>query len=44
MLKAMRDAKLTEQDQTDLVEFIKALSGKYPIVKPPELPEESSAG
>jgi cytochrome c peroxidase len=39
MLKAVREAKLTEQDQKDLVEFLKALSGEYPIVKPPELPK-----
>lgn len=38
MLQAVRKAKLTEQDQKDLVEFLKALSGEYPIVKPPELP------
>jgi hypothetical protein len=35
----VRDAKLTAQDQKDLVEFLKALSGKYPIVEPPKLPE-----
>jgi cytochrome c peroxidase len=38
MLKSVRDAKLTEQDQKDLVEFLKALSGEYPIVEPPALP------
>lgn len=38
MLKALREAQLTEQDQKDLVEFLKALSGDYPIVEPPELP------
>lgn len=37
MLKAVRQAKLTEEDQKDLVEFLKALSGEYPIVKPPKL-------
>ena len=36
---AVRDAKLTAQDQKDLVEFLKALSGKYPIIEPPKLPE-----
>jgi cytochrome c peroxidase len=36
---AVRDAKLSAQDQKDLVEFLKALSGKYPIVEPPKLPE-----
>jgi cytochrome c peroxidase len=35
----VREAKLTAQDQKDLVEFLKALSGKYPIVAPPKLPE-----
>jgi cytochrome c peroxidase len=38
MLQEVRDAKLTEQDQKDLVEFLKALSGEFPIVEPPELP------
>ena len=38
MLRVMRDAKLTEGSQKDLVEFLKALSGEYPIVKPPKLP------
>jgi cytochrome c peroxidase len=38
MLKSVRDAELTEQDQKDLVEFLKALSGEYPIVEPPTLP------
>ena len=38
MLKAVRNAKLTEEDQKNLVEFLKALSGEYPIVKPPKLP------
>lgn len=37
-LKAVREAKLTEQDRKDLVEFLKALSGKYPVVEPPKLP------
>jgi cytochrome c peroxidase len=36
---AVREAKLTAQDQKDIVEFLKALSGKYPIVQPPALPE-----
>ncbi len=38
MLKSVRDAKLTEQDRKDLVEFLKALSGEYPIVEPPQQP------
>lgn len=36
---AIRESKLTARDQKDLVEFLKALSGKYPIVEPPRLPE-----
>jgi len=39
ILHAVRDAKLTARDRADLVEFLKALSGKYPIVEPPKLPE-----
>ena len=35
-LKAVREAKLTEQDRKDLVEFLKALSGEYPIVAAPK--------
>jgi len=38
MMKAVREAELTEQDQKDLVEFMKALSGEYPVVAPPKLP------
>ena len=34
----VRQAKLTEQDRNDVVEFLKALSGKFPVVEPPELP------
>jgi cytochrome c peroxidase len=30
MLRALGDQELTEQDQKDLVEFLKALSGDYP--------------
>lgn len=37
-LKAVRDANLTAQDREDLVDFLKALSGEYPIVQPPKLP------
>jgi cytochrome c peroxidase len=37
-LKAVREAKLSEQDRQDLVEFLKGLSGEYPLVKPPQLP------
>jgi hypothetical protein len=38
MLKAVRSKELTEEQQKDIVEFLKALSGEYPIVEPPELP------
>jgi cytochrome c peroxidase len=38
ILKGVREAKLSEQDRADLVEFLKALSGQYPIIKPPTLP------
>lgn len=37
VLKSVREANLTEQDRNDLVEFLKALSGKYPMVEPPKL-------
>jgi cytochrome c peroxidase len=39
MLKSVREANLGEQDQKDLVEFLKALSGKYPVIEPPTLPK-----
>jgi cytochrome c peroxidase len=39
MLKAVRSAGLTKEDQQDLVEFLKALSGEYPVTEPPPLPE-----
>jgi len=35
---SVRNAKLTAENQKDLVEFLKALSGKPPIVEPPALP------
>jgi cytochrome c peroxidase len=35
----VREAKLTAKDRKDLVEFLKALTGNYPIVEPPKLPE-----
>jgi cytochrome c peroxidase len=37
-VKSIREAKLSAADQKDIVEFLKALSGKYPIVDPPKLP------
>jgi len=38
VLQAVGGAKLTDQDKKDLVEFLKALSGKYPIMDPPKMP------
>jgi len=38
MMKGVRRAMLTEQDRKDLVEFLKALSGDYPVIEPPQLP------
>jgi cytochrome c peroxidase len=38
MLKSVREAKLAGQDKKDIVEFLKSLSGKYPIVEEPKLP------
>ena len=35
MLKTVRETKFSEKDQQDLVEFLKALSGKYPVIEPP---------
>jgi cytochrome c peroxidase len=39
MLKSVRDAKLGAKEQKDLVEFLKALSGKYPVIEPPPPPK-----
>jgi cytochrome c peroxidase len=38
MMKSVGNAKLSEQDQKDIVDFLKALSGEYPVIAPPELP------
>ena len=38
MIKAVRKAELTDQDREDLVEFLKALSGDYPVIETPQLP------
>jgi cytochrome c peroxidase len=35
MLKSVREANLGATDRKDLVEFLKALSGKYPVIEPP---------
>jgi cytochrome c peroxidase len=37
-LRAVRESKLSPQDRQDLVEFLKGLSGKYPVIEPPTLP------
>jgi len=40
MFDTVREAKITPAQQKDLVEFLKALSGKFPVVEPPkELPK-----
>ncbi len=39
LLKSVREANLGAKEQEDLVEFLKALSGKYPVVDPPPLPK-----
>jgi len=38
MFRPVREAKLTEADQKDIVAFLNALSGEFPVVDPPELP------
>jgi cytochrome c peroxidase len=38
MLKGLRDEEITEEQQKEIVEFLKALSGEYPVVEPPEMP------
>lgn len=37
-LRAIREAELTADEEADLVAFLKALSGEYPVVEPPVLP------
>lgn len=39
MLKTVRETKLSEKDRQDIVEFLKALSGKFPVIEPPALPK-----
>ncbi len=42
MLKSVREANLGAKEQKDLVEFLGALSGKYPVVEPPECRSKSA--
>jgi cytochrome c peroxidase len=45
MLKSVRESNLGDKEQKDLVEFLKALSGKYPVIEPPApLPGGGTAG
>ena len=37
-MKNVREAGLTAQDKQDLVAFLKALSGKFPVIEPPKPP------
>jgi cytochrome c peroxidase len=39
MLKGIREAGLTDRDIKDLVAFLEALSGEYPKMAPPALPQ-----
>jgi cytochrome c peroxidase len=41
MMKSLREVKLTDQDEKDLVSFLEALSGQYPKTEAPELPPGS---
>ncbi|HPZ84265.1 MAG TPA: cytochrome-c peroxidase, partial [Thermogutta sp.] len=34
----VREANITAEQQKDLVEFLKALSGEFPVIEPPQLP------
>ena len=38
MIQAVGAKKLSAEDQANVVEFLKALSGEFPVVEPPELP------
>lgn len=38
MFDGVRAAELTDANQKDLMEFLKALSGEFPVVEPPKLP------
>jgi len=34
----VRESEITAEQQKDLVEFLKALSGEFPVIEPPQLP------
>ncbi len=34
----VRESNITAEQQKDLVEFLKALSGEFPVIEPPQLP------
>jgi cytochrome c peroxidase len=38
MLKGVREAELTPENIKDLVAFLEALSGEYPVIEPPKMP------
>jgi cytochrome c peroxidase len=38
-MSSVRETKLGANEQKDLVEFLKALSGKYPVIEPPVSPK-----
>ena len=38
LLRSIGQAKLTADNRKDLVELLKALSGKFPVIEPPKLP------
>jgi len=37
-VRAIRESQLSDQDVKDLVEFLKSLSGSFPVITPPALP------
>jgi cytochrome c peroxidase len=38
LLKGIGSKEISAEDQASIVEFLKALSGEYPVIEPPELP------
>jgi cytochrome c peroxidase len=39
VLKGIGGKTVSDQEKADLVEFLKALSGEYPVIEPPALPQ-----